>query len=83
MEVDARDAAVGGGVALGLEGRVAHQELVQEHPQAPDVHHGVVRASLCLNVWACVGAMMTLCIVCPLMPVERRHGFTSIISGGR
>lgn len=49
VEVDARDAAVGGGVALGLEGRVAHQELVQEHAQAPDVHHGVVRAALCFG----------------------------------
>lgn len=50
VQVDARDAAVGGGVALGLEGRVAHQELVQEDAKAPDVHHGVVRAALCLDV---------------------------------
>ena len=46
VQVDAGDAAVGGRVPLRLEGRVPDQELVHEHAEAPDVHHGVVRAAL-------------------------------------
>lgn len=42
LEVNARDPAVGLRVALGLERRRAHQELIHEHAEAPQVDIRVV-----------------------------------------
>ena len=39
-------APVGLGVALRFEGRRAHEELIRQHAQRPDVHGGVVVAPL-------------------------------------
>ncbi len=45
-QVDVADAAVGGAVALGLERRTAHEELVGEHAQGPYVGGVVVLTGL-------------------------------------
>ena len=46
LEVDFGDAAVGLAVAVGLEGRVADEELVAEDAEGPDVHRLVVGLAL-------------------------------------
>ena len=45
-QIDARYAAVGGGMSLGLERGAANEELVQEDAEGPDVDHLVVLPAL-------------------------------------
>ena len=46
LQVDLGDTTVRGLVALGLERGLANQELVTQHPEAPDVDHFVVLLAL-------------------------------------
>lgn len=46
LQIDPQDALVGLGVALSLERGDTEQELVAQHPQAPNVHAGIMVLTL-------------------------------------
>lgn len=61
-EVHPADALVGVGVGLGLEGRLATQELVAQDPQGPQIH-GLIVSLAFHHLWGQVVQRATQC--CP------------------